>query len=293
MPQELWTIRDVLGWTRERFARAGLGSPRLEAEVLLAHALSCDRVTLYTDHHRPLSAEERARYRELVARRLAHHPTAHLVGHREFWSRRFRVTPSVLIPRPETETLVADALERLAPLSSPRVLDVGTGSGAIAVTLAAERPDAFVAATDLSAEAISVAQDNAAAHDARVTFFQGDLLDALPSGTPPFDLVVANLPYISPLERGQLQPEVLREPASALFSAPDGLTLIRRLAAEAIAGPLRSGGWIVLEVGATQARSVLDLLTEQGYDRAASRADLAGLDRVVAGRRPGAATAPG
>lgn len=287
MTQPLWTIRDVLGWTRERFARAGLDTPRLEAEVLLAHALSCERVTLYTDHHRPLSAEERDRYRALVSGRLARHPTAHLVGHREFWSRRFRVTPSVLIPRPETETLVECVLERLAPLAAPRVLDVGTGSGAIAVTLAAERGDAIVAATDLSPEALTVAQENAAAHDVAVTFFEGDLLDALPASTPPFDLVVANLPYIAPAERDHLQPEVRREPEMALFSAPDGLTLIRRLIVEAPRGPLRPGGWIALEVGATQARSVLDLLAEQEYDSATRRADLAGVDRVVSARWPG------
>ncbi len=285
MTQEQWTIRDVLAWTRDRFQRAGLDSPRLDAEVLLAHALGCERILLYTDLERPLSPEERTRYRELVAGRLDRRPVAHLLGEKEFWSRRFLVSEQVLVPRPETELLVERGLAALQGVPRPRILDVGTGSGAVAVALAVERPDATVVATDVSAEALALARENAETHGAELSLHEGDLLAALPEGTPPFDLVVANLPYIDEAERASLPPEVQREPAVALFAAEAGLATIRRLVSDAPARALSPGGWLMLEVGLGQAAGVADLMREAGCDGAPEvHADLAGIERVVAAR---------
>lgn len=286
--EPLWTVREVLSWTRDRFSREGLESARLDAEVLLAYALEMQRVGLYLDLDRPLDVAERGRYRALVGRRLEREPVAYLVGEREFWSRRFLVDPRVLVPRPETETLVEHALAALAELSAPRVLDVGTGSGAIAVTLAAERPDAQVVATDLSAEALEVAEANAARHEVDVVFHAGDLLEALPTEEPPFDLIAANLPYVAPSERDSLAPELLREPAEALFAQDGGLAVVKRLILTAADGLVRPGGVLMLEVGMGQTQAVASLLEEPGiWDAVSVVPDLAGIDRVVTSRLRG------
>lgn len=285
MVSELWTVRDVLQWTADRFGRAGIGSPRLDAEVLLAHALGCDRVGLYLDLDRPLGAEERARYRALVAARLERRPVAYLVGHREFWSRRFAVDPSVLVPRPETELLVEEALRGLEGLAAPRILELGTGSGAIAVTLAAERPDAEVVATDCSGAALAMAARNVGTHGVAVRLCEGDLFAALPPDEPPFHAIVANLPYVSPEDREGLAPELFFEPEGALFAEEGGLAVIRRAVAEARAHLVRPEGWIGLEVAAGQGEAVAALLTAAGA-AAPPRVvlDLAGQQRVVAAR---------
>ena len=287
MAQELWTVRDVLTWTRDRFQRAGIESARLDAEVLLAHALQCQRILLYTDLERPLDDEERQRYRALVAGRLERRPVAHLIGEREFWSRRFQVNEQVLVPRPETEHLVEQALAQLEGRVRPRILDVGTGSGAIAVCLAAERPDATVVATDLSASALEVARKNAAAHDVEIRFHEGDLFAALPVDEAPFDLVAANLPYIGFGERDDLAPELQHEPDLALFAEEGGLAVIRRLVTDAPAR-LVTGGGLLLEVGQGQTEQTAQLLEAAGFDDApAVIADLAGIPRIVAGRWAG------
>jgi release factor glutamine methyltransferase len=286
-PAQLWTVREVLAWTSERFAQVGVGSARLDAEVLLAHALDLQRVGLYLDLDRPLSEDERGRYRALVSRRLQREPVAYLVGEREFWSRVFGVDARVLVPRPETETLVEQALITLRDFAAPRVLDVGTGSGVLAVTIAAERPDARVLATDISVGALEVAAANAARHDVEVTLHAGDLLEALPPAEPAFDLVVANLPYVSPAQRDTLAPELLAEPAGALFADEDGLALLRRLIAETPGRLRRPGGALLLEVGLGQAAVVRQLLIDAGIsDRVTVHRDLAGIERVVTGRLP-------
>jgi len=284
----LWTVREVLSWTRDRFAREGLESARLDAEVLLAYALEMQRVGLYIDLDRPLDEVERGRYRALVSRRLKREPVAYLVGEREFWSRPFAVDARVLVPRPDTETLVEHALIFLRERTAPRVLDVGTGSGAIAVTLAAERPDARVVATDISIEALEVAAVNSARHQVEVELHAGDLLAALPAAEPPFDLIAANLPYVAFADRESLAPELLREPEAALFAKDGGLALLKRLILEAPDHLIRPGGGLMLEVGLGQARAVSQLLQHAGIsDQITVIRDLAGIERVVMGRLPG------
>jgi len=285
MEKDLWTIRDVMSWTRDRFVRAGIDSARLDAEVLLAHALGCPRIMLYTDLERPLSAQERDRYRALVSARIQRRPVAHLIEEKEFWSRRLRIDPRVLVPRPETELLVEKTLEVLRGQVRPRVLDVGTGSGAIAIALAAERPDVTVVATDCSTAALEVARENAAQNEVTVTFYAGDLLDALPEDTLPFQAVVANLPYVDPAQRETLAPELGHEPPEALFAEEQGLGLIRTLVATTPRRALAPGGWLLLEVGAGQAPAVADLMREAGSEgEPAIYRDLAGIERVVAAR---------
>jgi release factor glutamine methyltransferase len=285
MSKDLWTIRDVMSWTRDRFARAGIDSARLDAEVLLAHALGCPRIMLYTDLERPLSAPERDRYRALVSARIQRRPVAHLIGEKEFWSRRLRIDPRVLVPRPETELLVEKTLEVLRGQVRPRVLDVGTGSGAIAIALASERPDATVVATDRSRAALELARENAEQHEVTVSFHAGDLLDALPQETAPFQAVVANLPYVDPAQRDTLAPELGHEPPEALFAEEQGLEQIRRLVASAPRRALAPGGWLLLEVGAGQAPAVADRMRAAGCaDEPAVHPDLAGVERVVAAR---------
>lgn len=284
MSTEIWTARDVLKWTAGRFQRAGLDTARLDAELLLAHALGCDRVGLYVDLDRPLSVEERDSFRSLVTARLERRPVAYLLGRREFYSRVFEVSEAVLVPRPETELLVEAALEALAGVVRPRVLDLGTGSGVIAVTLAAERPDAVVVATDLSAAALEVAGRNVARHGVEVSLHQGDLYGALPPGEPPFQIIVGNLPYVSADDLGTLAPELHHEPREALVASADGLEVIGRSVASAPAHLVRPGGQVLLEVGAGQGDAVSRFLLEAGA-REAPRVlrDLAGLDRVVGG----------
>ncbi len=285
---QLWTVREVLAWTSKRFTQDGLESARLDAEVLLAHALDVQRVGLYIDLDRPLDDTERDRYRALVSRRLQREPVAYLVGEREFWSRPFAVDARVLVPRPDTETLVELALVALREYTAPRVLDVGTGSGIIAVTLAAERPDARVVATDLSADALEVAAANAARHEMQVTLHAGDLFDALPAQEPPFQLMAANLPYVAPEERDSLQRELLAEPPGALFAEDGGLAVVKRLVRAVSAHLERPGGVLMLEVGLGQTREVAQLLMDAGIsDEVTIHRDLAGLERVVSGRLRG------
>ncbi len=283
--RRLWTVRDVLGWTTERFTEEGLESPRLDAEVLLAHSLQVERMGLYLDMDRPLDPAERGRYRELVLRRLDRAPVAYLVGQREFWSRAFAVDSRVLVPRPDTEILVERALKLIEQVRAPRVLDVGTGSGIIAVTLAAERPDAEVLGVDISADALDVAAANARRHGADVRFLAGDLLDALDAGEPPFHLVVANLPYIPQKDRAGLAPELAAEPPGALFVEGDGLGIISRLVRAAPRWLAHPDGALALEVGQGQAEAVRALLVEAGISEGVSiHRDLAGVERVVSGR---------
>jgi release factor glutamine methyltransferase len=251
-PPEVWTIRRVLEWTRGHFEKADIDAPRLTAELLLGHILKTSRVKLYVDLDRPLAKEELAAYRGLIQRRLAYEPTQYLVGAKEFYNRRFAVDARVLIPRPETELLVEAVLKAL-PVDAPcRVLDLCTGSGCIAITLAAERPQASVWATDLSPEALEVARANAESLGvgSRVTFLQGDLFAAVPEG-PTFDLIVSNPPYVKRGELPTLQREVRKEPQLALDGGVDGLDLVRRIV-EAAPQRLKPGALLAMEIGEDQ-----------------------------------------
>jgi len=286
MSEQPWTVRRVLGWTTQHFEKLGLDSPRLTAELLLAHVLHTSRVRLYTDLDRPLEAGELAAYRGLIARRAAGEPTSYLTGTREFYGRTFAVDPRVLVPRPETELLVEAVLQAVPRDAEIRVLDLCTGSGCVGITLALERPRARVLATDASPGAVEVARANAAAlgpadrFEARL----GDLLAPV-EGEPPFNVVVANPPYVPTGELPTLSPEVRREPPLALDGGADGLDVVRRIAEEA---PRRlvPGGLLALEIGDGQGPAVHSLLEAAGYGSVRIERDLARHDRLALGTHP-------
>lgn len=273
----------------EDFVARDLASPRLDAELLVAHALGCDRVALYLDLDRPLDGGELSAIRALVKRRREHEPVAYILGEREFVGRAFEVGPAVLIPRPDTETLVERALQLLRVDGSARVLDLCTGSGCIAVTLAVQRPSCEVDATDISKAALEVASRNAARHgvSSLVRLLQGDLWEALP-GSDEYDLIVANPPYVTESEWATLQPDVrVHEPRQALVGGSDGLRCYRALV-EGLHLRLRPGGRVLLEVGQGQAGAVAALLAAAGLVEPATHVDLGGIARVVEARRPAA-----
>jgi release factor glutamine methyltransferase len=282
-----WTIRSLLAWIASDFAGLGIPSPRLDAELLIGAALGLARVKLYLDLDRPLRPDELAKVRALVVRRRKREPVAYIVGEREFYRRSFEVTPAVLIPRPDTETLIERALELLPAGSPARVLDLCTGSGAIAVTLAAERPETHVIATDLSAAALDVARRNAARHGVseRCEFLEGDLFAPL-SAAGRFELIVANPPYIPEAEIEALQAEIKQyEPRLALASGSEGLTHLERLCAQTGAF-LEPGGAVLFEVGQRQAEPVRALLEAAGFVDVTAHKDLGGIERVVEGHAP-------
>lgn len=283
---ESWTIRKVLAWTAPHFEKKGIDAPRLTAELLLAHVLKVDRVRLYVDHDRPLEAEELATYRALISRRLAYEPTQYLTGAKEFYGRRFQVDPRVLIPRPETELLVEEVLKVLPKDAPSRVVDLCTGSGCIAITLAAERPLAEVFATDLSPGACAVAKENAERLEVaqRVAIREGDLFAPLPAEAR-FDVVVSNPPYIASHEVPTLQAEVQKEPHLALDGGQDGLVLIRRIAEDARTR-LHPGGLLAMEIGETQGEAVRALLTAAGYTAVRIDPDLERRERLAFGTLP-------
>jgi release factor glutamine methyltransferase len=289
-----WTLLEVLQWTTGRFSQRGIASARLDAELLLAFALGINRVAIYTSADRLLAREELANIRAVIERRQAGQSVAAITGRKEFWGLELHVGPDVLIPRPDTETLVEAALDQLAPLrkdlppesvpTDERILDVATGSGAIALALKKQRPHATVVASDRSPKALAIARGNSERLRLGIEFYEGDLLHALPPGTAPFDLITANLPYIPTADIAGLPPEVRAEPHEALDGGIDGLDLVRRLVAEA-PGQLKPGGSLVLELGEGQADAVSTLLLESGFSQVGTRADLGGIARVVFGRK--------
>jgi release factor glutamine methyltransferase len=289
--QDSWTILEILRWTTEYFREKGVSEPRASAEVLLAHALGLSRLDLYLRHDLPLTPQELTRFKALVVRRREGEPVAYLTGEKEFWSLAFRVTPGVLIPRPETEILVEAALagarDPAFPADSAWGLEVGVGSGAVVVTLARELPAMEWVAVDLSRAALAVAQDNARRHEVagRIRFLQADLLPGL-KPTASFALVVANLPYV-PREEWEKLPRDIRdfEPKEALVGGEDGLALIRPLARQAH-HYLKQGGYLALEVGPGQAEQLMASLGEtEAYDRLEAIRDYQGIKRVVRARR--------
>jgi release factor glutamine methyltransferase len=280
-----WTVLELLRWTTDYFERVGIDSARLDAEVLLAHALEIDRLRLYLDYEKPVLAAERDRFRALVKRRAQERvPVSLLLGKREFWSLELRVTCDVLTPRPETETLVEAGLSKLPdPESSARILDLGTGSGAIALSLASERPQAQITATDLSKPALQIAAQNADhLHiGERVRFIEGDLFE--PVAAERFDLIVSNPPYVARDEAASLPPELAHEPEMALFAGGDGLDVIRRLIAEA-GEHLSLGGWLFIEHSPEQVETIEQELKRAGFEEVERRFDLAHRPRVVGAR---------
>jgi release factor glutamine methyltransferase len=256
-------------------------SPRLNAEHLLAHVLGKKRLDLYLEFDRPLSDEERAPLRDLIRRRGERVPLQHLLGTAEFFGRSFLCDQRALVPRPETEQLV----ELVLPSKPRRILDVGAGSGVIAITLALELPEAEVHAIDLSAAALELVGENVARHglDSRLTLHEGDLL---PAGAEPFDFIVANLPYIASADMAELQKEVLFDPASALDGGEDGLDLVRRLIADG-SSRLAPGASMALEIGHDQAARVAEIFAQAGYTEVSIAKDYQGVERFVSAKRPG------
>jgi release factor glutamine methyltransferase len=287
---ETWTVGRVLTWTADYLKKSGSPSPRLDAEVLLAAARKCERIALYTAFEEIVPDDVRGEFRELVKRRAAGTPVAYLVGKKEFYSLSFRVTPDVLIPRPETEHLVVAAVDLLAALPAaahPLVSDVGTGSGAIAVAIAKHAVNAKILATDISPAALAVAQQNAADHGvaARIEYLETDLLERIPARRT-LDLVVSNPPYIGLQEEATLAPQVRdHEPRLALFAGPNGTEIIARLIPQA-AERLKVGGYLLMEVSPLIAAAVVELVAKsQSFEPAAVLKDLAGLSRVVQAKR--------
>ena len=290
-PEEPWTIGRLLTWTTDYLKRQQSFSPRLDAELLLAEACGCQRIELYTRYEEPVSDEIRGRFREMVKRRAEGVPVAYLLGRREFYSLDFKVTPDVLIPRPETEFAVIAVLDRLKerPVHAPppRIVDVGTGSGAIAVTIAKLAPSAHVTAVDISSKALAVAGDNATQHGVaqRMTFVEGDLLAALPTEAR-FDIVVSNPPYVSNAELKVLAPDVANhEPHLALVAGDAGTEIIERLIPQA-AERLLPGGWLIMEISPMMEDRVREMLKSSGrWEAIRVVKDLAQLARVFEARR--------
>jgi release factor glutamine methyltransferase len=280
-------IRDALAQASQTLGNRGVESPRLDAELLLAHVLRVNRASILTWPERRLTPKQLTAFRDLIERRAGREPLAYIVGHREFFGLDFAVDPRVLIPRPETELLVERALEIARGIESrPKIADVGAGSGAIAVSLAVHLPTAVVYALDTSAGALAVVAGNAQRHGVadRVCCLKGDLLKPLPEVV---DLVVANLPYVTSAEWEALPPEIRAyEPRPALDGGADGLLFIRRLL-EAACHYLRPGGAILVEIGASQGKVVTDLAQETCSEAEVTLCqDYAGLDRLVVVRGP-------
>jgi release factor glutamine methyltransferase len=280
MPETL-PLLEVLRGTERYLADRGVEHPRLNAEHLLAHALRLKRMELYLQFDRALTETERAPLRDMVKRRGAREPLQHVLGTAEFHGRTFTCDKRGLVPRPETEQLVELALETTKDKPTAAILDIGTGSGVIALTVALELPTAAVHATDLSPDALALAAENAARHQLteRITFHQADLL---PPGDTRFDLIIANLPYIPADEIASLSPEVRHDPASALDGGADGLDLIRRLI-DTAHPRLTPGGALLLEIGAGQADAVNGLLTDRKFRDISLRPDYQNIPRFAVG----------
>lgn len=273
------TVQTALQAGQKRLERAGVAAPRLTAEVLLAHALERDRSWLYGHSDEKLATSTRLRYEAFLEERAAGLPTQYITGKQEFWGREFRLSRSVLIPRPESEHVIEVALRR-AP-QAEQILDVGCGSGILAVTLALEL-HTRVLAVDLSPAALHLTRENASLHRARVSVFQGDLLTAVHPAS--LDLIVSNPPYVAEGERDSLPAEVVHhEPALALFAGPTGLEVYQRLIPQAWQA-LRPGGLVILELGHRSLEPVRRLLAD--WRDIEVEPDLAGLQRVISARRP-------
>jgi release factor glutamine methyltransferase len=288
MAEQTWTLGALLDWTAKHLAQKGLEHPRLDAEVLLAHAVGCKRIDLYGIRFGDVATpEQRQKYRELIQKRLEGCPVAYLVCSKEFFGLAFTVNPAVLIPRPDTEHVVMECTALAKPLPAPRIVDVGAGSGNIAVTLARELRNAQVTAIDRSADALAAARQNAAKHGVaeRIRFVEGDLFGALPPAEQ-FDFVVSNPPYIPHDDIAKLPIGVRQyEPHAALDGGPDGFAVFQRLI-EAARARLVPGGWLIVEIGAPQeesARQRIQALPE--YELSPTVRDYSGHPRVLKARR--------
>jgi release factor glutamine methyltransferase len=284
-------LKQALAAAIKQLDDSAVGSPRMNGEVLLMFTLGCDRAYLYSHPERELSSEEESRYEEAVERRASGYPSQYITGHQEFWGLDLIVTPAVLIPRPETEHIVEVVLEiaRAADYNvqagRPKLVDVGTGSGAIALALAKELPAAEVLAVDVSSTALEIARANAARLQlqSRVNFREGDVLEAVVSDAS-FDFVISNPPYVALSEADKVQDVVKKyEPKVAVFAGEHGLDIIRRLIPQALEA-LRPGGYLVMEIGYSMSEAVMSIM--DAFEDVHAVPDLAGIPRVVVGRKP-------
>lgn len=284
---ETWTVLELLRWTSTHFASRGIETARLDAECLLAAALATDRLRLYIDYDQQVGPAERARFRELVRQRAdLRIPVAQLTGAKEFWSLKLRVTPDVLVPRPESETLVSAVLGLLGePEAEFDVLDLGTGSGALALAIASECPKAHFTATDRSGAALAVARDNAANLGLadRIRFVEGDLFGPLAGEL--FDVIVSNPPYVAETQAALLPPELSHEPPEALFAGPDGMAVLAPLLQQAREF-LKPGGILAVESAPSQSEGVRERCRGAGLESVTMHRDLAGRARAVTARAP-------
>lgn len=283
---ESWTVARLLEWTTGHFKTKGIESPRLEAEILLAAALGIRRIELYVRHDQIVDEAGRGRFRDMVKRRQEGAPTAHVVGKKEFYSLDFAVSPATLIPRPDTELLVDEAIRLAKGKESPVILDIGTGTGCVPAALASRLPKARLIAVDISPQALSVARENAKrlGFADRIEFLEGDLF--APVGHRKADLILSNPPYIPTADLETLEPSVRdHEPRLALDGGPDGLRVIDRLANDAKA-VLAPGGRMLLEFGAGQKEAVAALLERNGWQVEAIFKDAGGHPRVVRAALP-------
>lgn len=275
------TVAELLTTATTQLTDAGIPDPELDAEWLLTHCLGCQRIDLQLEAARKVDSEVLSKFNLLLTRRLTREPLQYILGTQEFYGRSFRVTPDVLIPRPETERLTELALQQLS--GGPcRVLDIGTGSGCIALTIALEQPNTTVVGTDQSAAALAIARSNAQLHNAerRVQFVEADLFP--PSPGEPFDLIISNPPYIPERDWPTLQPEVRDfEPKPALTAAEDGLAIIRRII-QGASGWLKPQGWLALEIGKGQEESVKQIIADtQNYSAPELQSDYQKVTRFV------------
>lgn len=279
-----WTILRTLLWTTDYFKRYGVCNGRTSAEVLLAHVLQCNRIDLYLRHDQPLHSDELALYKKLIKRRIQHEPDAYIIGQREFWSLSFHVTPEVLIPRPETECLVEAALD-IFPTDGPviNVLELGTGSGAISVALAHERPHWSFTASDVSTGALQIARQNACELLKRdqINFIHGHWFEPFSAPRQLFDLIISNPPYIASSEIDSLEPEICQfEPRTALDGGIDGLDSLGHIIRSAHPY-LKRKGLLILEIGCDQREGVSAIARQcAAYTLIEFRKDYSGLDRI-------------
>ncbi len=279
--EEIWTVKKILDWAIGDFGEKGMDSPRLEAELLLSSVLNCDRISLYTEFDRPLEGGELESFRGFVIRRRKGEPAAYILEHKEFWSLDLKVSKEVLVPRPDTETLVQAALDLVGD-SVCRVLDLGTGSGCVAIAMAKERERLEIDAVDISTGTCEIARQNVSRHglDDRVRVYEGDLFTALPKGER-YGMIVTNPPYVIDVEIDELEQEVRLEPRIALAGGEDGLDVVRRIL-DGAPRYLEPGGWLLVEIDPRQAATVALEIgpTKLGVEGRIVQ-DLAGRDRVV------------
>lgn len=283
---EIWTIKRLILWTTDYFRKHGIEEARLDAELLLGHVLGKPRIYLYTNYDQIMNREELARYRELIQKRVQGYCTAVLIRKKEFMGIDFSVNEHVLVPRPDTEAWLEKVIQCFRNLPDVAMLDLGTGSGALAVSFLSFCRDARGVAVDISEDALAVARGNAekAGVAERLEFRQGDFLQALREGET-FDVILSNPPYIPTADLAGLAPEVRREPALALDGGPDGLKFYRLLGARAVHF-LKPGGLLAVEVGIHQADAVQALFRAGGLEEVRCLKDYGGIERAVCGRRP-------